>query len=188
MGTSKAWLRFGEEYLLQRVVRVLTGALAPVCVVSAPGQRLPRLPDNVEVVRDRVADRGPMEALAAGLDALSRQVDAAFVCACDAPFLHPEFVRRMVGLAGEAEIIVPYEDGRLHPLAAVYRVSILPLIQEMLDAGALRLTALTERCCCRRAPGSAFRDVDPDLASLRNVNTPEDYRDALSNAGIPRGD
>ena len=188
MGTSKAWLRFGEEYLLQRVVRVLTGALAPVCVVSAPGQRLPRLSENVEIVRDRVADRGPMEALAAGLHALSNRVDAAFVCACDAPFVRPEFVRRLTRLAGSADITVPHAGGRLHPLAAVYRVSVLPLVQEMLDAGDLRLTALTERCCCRRAPGSALRDVDPDLASLRNINTPEDYRDALSNAGIPRGD
>lgn len=184
MGTSKAWLRFGEEYLLQRVVRVLTGTLEPVSVVSAPGQRLPRLPENVAIIQDRVSDRGPLEALAAGLEAISPQADAAFVCGCDAPFLRPEFVRRLARLAGDTDITVPHEGGRLHPLAAVYRVSILPLIQEMLDAGTLRLTMLTERCCCRRVPGSALRDVDPELDSLRNINTPEEYRDALSTAGI----
>lgn len=184
MGTSKAWLRFGEEYLLQRVVRVFRGTLEPVFVVSAPGQRLPRLPGNVGIIQDRVSDMGPLEALAAGLEAISDQADAAFACGCDAPFLRPEFVRRLARLAGEAEITVPHEDGRLHPLAAVYRVSVLPQIQEMLDAGTLRLTTLSERCCCRRVPGSALRDVDPELESLRNINTPEEYRDALSTAGI----
>lgn len=188
MGTSKAWLRFGEEYLLQRVVRMLAGTLEPVFVVSARGQRLPRLPGGVEIIRDRVSHRGPLEALAAGLEAISERADAAFVCGCDAPFLRPEFVLRLVRLTGEAEIAVPNEDGRLHPLAAVYRVSVLPRIQEMLDAGTLRLTTLTERCDCRGVPGSALRDVDPKLESLRNINTPEDYRNALSNAGILCGD
>ncbi len=188
MGTSKAWLRFGEEYLLQRVVRSLKGTLEPVFVVSARGQRLPRLPDSVEIIRDRVPDRGPLEALAAGLEAISRHADTAFVCGCDAPFLRPEFVLRLVQIASEADITVPHANGRLHPLAAVYRVSVLPRIQEMLDAGALRLTTLTERCDCRSVPGSALRDVDPELESLRNINTPEEYSNALSTAGILRGD
>ena len=188
MGTSKAWLRFGEETLLQRVVRVLTSTIEPVSVVSAPGQRLPRLPVNVGIVHDRVSDRGPLEALAAGLEAISRQADAAFVCGCDSPFLRPEFALRLARLSDEADITVPYAGGRLHPLAAVYRVSVLPLIHDMLDAGTFRLTTLTERCCCRRVPGSALRDVDPELESLRNINTPEEYSDALSTAGILRGD
>ena len=188
MGTSKAWLRFGEEYLLQRVVRVLTGTIEPVFVVSAPGQRLPSLPVNVGIVHDRVSDRGPLEALAAGLEAISAHADAAFVCGCDAPFLRPGFIRRLVLMASEADITVPYANGRLHPLAAVYRVSVLPMIQEMLDAGTLRLTTLTDRCHCRRVPGSVLRDVDPELDSLRNINTPEEYSNALSTAGILRGD
>lgn len=188
MGTSKAWLRFGEEYLLQRVVRVLTGTIEPVFVVSAPGQRLPRLPEGVGVIHDRVSDRGPLEGLASGLETISPHADAAFVCGCDAPFLRPGFIRRLVQLASETDIAVPHANGRLHPLAAVYRVSVLPLIHDMLDAGTFRLTTLTDRCCCRRVPGSALRDVDPELESLRNINTPEEYSDALSTAGILRGD
>ena len=38
MGTSKAWLRAGDEYLLQRVVRIVAGVVDPVVVqvVHAP--------------------------------------------------------------------------------------------------------------------------------------------------------
>ena len=188
MGSSKAWLRFGEEFLLQRVVRLLSGTLNPMLVVSAPRQRLPRLPDNVEIIQDRVPDRGPLQGLAAGLEAISRQADAAFVCGCDAPFLRPGFVRRLAHLAGEADIVMPQEEGRLHPLAAVYRVSVLPVILEMLDTGVLKLTTLTERCCCRHVPGSVLREVDPELESLRNINTSEEYDRALADAGVHHGD
>ncbi len=188
MGSSKAWLRFGDEYLLQRVVRVLSDALEPVLVVSSPRQRLPRLPGNVEIVPDQVSGRGPLQGLAAGLEAISRQASAAFVCGCDAPFLRPDFVRRLAHLAGEADVAVPHEDGRLHPLAAVYRVSALPAIHEMLDAGTRRLGTLTERCCCRRVPGSVLREVDPGLESLRNINTPDEYDRALADAGVLHGD
>lgn len=184
MGSPKAWLRFGDEYLLERVVRMLPATLRPVFAVSAPGQRLPRLPEDVGVIHDRVSDRGPLEGLASGLEAISPHADAAFVCGCDAPFLRPGFIRRLVQMASDADITVPHANGRLHPLAAVYRVSVLPLIHDMLDAGTFRLTTLTERCRCRRVPGSALRDVDPELESLRNINTPEEYSDALSTAGI----
>ena len=188
MGSPKAWLRFGEEYLLQRVVRVLGGTLDPVLVVAAQGQRLPRLPDNAAVVRDRLSDRGPLAGLAAGLEAISRQADGAFACGCDAPFLRPDFVRRIASLACDAEIAMPYVEGRLHPLAAVYRVSVLPVIQDMLDAGAFKLTMLAERCDCRRLSGPELGDVDPELDSLRNINTPEDYERALASAGRLRED
>ena len=188
MGSPKAWLRFGEETLLQRVVRVLAGTLDPVLVVAAQGQRLPGLPDNVGVIRDRLPGRGPLEAMATGLEAISRHADAAFVCGCDAPFLRPDFVRRLARLACEADITMPYVDGRLHPLAAIYRVSVLPPIQDMLDTGAFRLTMLAERCDCRRLSAPELRGVDPELDSLRNINTPEEYERALGVAGNLRGD
>ena len=69
MGRSKAWLPFGPEVLLQRVVRRLGGA-GPVFVVAGPGQGLPELPGDVVIVRDPVADRGPLQGLTAGLEAL----------------------------------------------------------------------------------------------------------------------
>ncbi len=30
-----------------------------------------------------------------------------------------------------------------------------------------------------------MREVDPTLGTLRNLNTPEDYRQALRDAGLP---
>src|SRR5690349_21785016 len=68
MGQPKAWLPFGGELMLPRVVRLLSEAVRPVVVVAAPGQDLPPLPADVAVVRDEERGRGPLQGLAAGLD------------------------------------------------------------------------------------------------------------------------
>src|SRR5437763_2458941 len=111
MGVPKAWLPFGGELMLQRVVRVLREAVGPVVVVAAPGQDVPPLPSDVEIVRDEVEGRGPLAGLAAGLAALEGKADAAYLSACDVPFLTPAFVRRVVGLLGPAAVAVPYVGG-----------------------------------------------------------------------------
>src|SRR6185312_15898389 len=82
MGRPKAWLPFGGEVMLPRVVRLLGEVVAPVAVVAAPGQDLPPLPAGVDVVRDEEEGRGPLQGLAAGLAALAGRADAAYLSSC----------------------------------------------------------------------------------------------------------
>jgi molybdopterin-guanine dinucleotide biosynthesis protein A len=103
MGRPKAWLPFGVELMLQRVVRVVRAAADPVVVVAAPGQDVPPLPPEVEVVRDEVEGKGPLGGLAAGLAALDGKADAAYLSSCDVPFLKPEFVERVVSFLGSGD-------------------------------------------------------------------------------------
>src|SRR5262249_54232161 len=119
MGQPKAWLPFGGELMLPRVVRLLSEVVSPVVVVAAPGREVPPLPPAVEVVRDDVEGRGPLQGLAAGLAALRGRAEAAYLSSCDVPFLKPDFVRRMIELLGPHAIAVPRVDGFHHPLAAV---------------------------------------------------------------------
>src|SRR5579875_1511202 len=76
MGRPKAWLPFGPERLLQRVVRLVGAVARPIVVVAAPGQDLPDLPAEVGIVRDPVAGRGPLAGLAAGLAAFAGRADS----------------------------------------------------------------------------------------------------------------
>ena len=92
MGEPKALIDWGGQPLVVHVAEALAVAAAPVVVVGAPGQELPPLPEGVELTRDAIADRGPLEGLAAGMRALGDRAEAAFVCGADMPFLSPEAV------------------------------------------------------------------------------------------------
>src|SRR5437667_11640513 len=98
MGRPKAWLPFAGEAMLTRVVRLLGQAVQPIVVVAAPGQDVPPVPPHVAVVRDEEKGRGPLQGLAAGLEALRGQAEAAYLSSCDVPFLQPAFVRRLIHL------------------------------------------------------------------------------------------
>ena len=184
MGMPKATLPFGPELMLQRVVRLLSAEVHPIVVVAAPGQTLPELPGKVLVARDHCADRGPLEGLHAGLLALSDHAEAAYASSCDVPLLRPAFVSRMIGLLGQHQIAVPREDRFHHPLAAVYRTSVVPDIQRLLDENRLRPAFLFDSVLTHRVAVDRLRDVDEDLSTLANLNHPQDYLNALAKAGF----
>ncbi len=184
MGVPKATLPFGPETMLQRVVRLLGSVVAPVVVVAAPEQSLPELPEGVIVTRDERGERGPLEGLRAGLKALPSSVDITYVTSCDVPLLVPAFVERMVELLGDHDIAVMEVDGFPHPLSAVYRCDTLPQVESLLAKDRLRPVFLFDAVRTRRVLPEEMVSVDPELRTLRNLNTREDYLAALAEAGL----
>src|SRR5438067_8799000 len=138
MGRPKAWLPFAGELMLPRVARLLGEAVAPLVVVAAPGQDVPPLPDEIAIVRDEEKGRGPLQGLQAGLTALRGQADAAYLSSCDVPFLKPAFVRRLVELLDGHDVCVPRVGEYHHPLAAVYRIGVLGMVERLLSEDRLR--------------------------------------------------
>ena len=179
MGVPKASLPFGPETMLQRVIRLLGTQVSPIIAVAAADQELPPLPADVIVARDEREARGPLEGLRAGLKGLPESVDAAYVTSCDVPLLVPAFVEHMLGLLGEHDIAVMEIDGFTHPLSAVYRRSVLPHVESLLAQDRLRPVFLFDAVNTRRISPDEMRVADPDLRTLRNLNTREDYEAAL---------
>lgn len=184
MGVPKATLPFGPETMLQRVVRLLSTVVQPVVVVAARGQILQLLPDPVIHAVDEREQRGPLEGLRAGLKALPESADAAYVTSCDVPLLIPGFVTRMIEILGDHDIAVMEVDGFPHPLSAIYRRATLPKIESLLDQDKLRPVFLFDAVRTRRVQPAEMASVDPKLSTLRNLNTPEEYAQAMLDAGL----
>jgi molybdopterin-guanine dinucleotide biosynthesis protein A len=105
--------------------------------------------------------------------------DAVYATSCDVPLLRPAFVRRMIDLLGDHLACVPQLEGQLHPLAAVYRRDVRAVVDQLLAEDRLRLTTLFDLVPTRFVTTADLRDVDPNLRSLRNLNSPDDYAAAL---------
>lgn len=185
MGRDKASLSFGAETMLARVMRLVAECVPreQVTLMAAAEQQLPPLPWAATVLRDRVADRGPLPALVDGLASVGESVSAVCVVSCDAPLLQPALVERLFELlASEAEAVVPAEGERLQPLLAVYRPRVAESMRSQLAAGTTSLQGALRTLVGRlvEAPVEQLRAVDPELRSFMNCNTEEEYQAALA--------
>jgi molybdenum cofactor guanylyltransferase len=186
MGVSKAALEWHGSTLLRRTVGIIARVTdGPVVVVRAPGQLLPALPADVEIVDDPREGLGPVQGLAAGLAALAGRAEYAFVSSTDMPFLHPAFVRRVLRATQEgAEVGLPVARGYPQPLAASYRQSLATVAERLVAENRLRPAFLFEQCVVTRLGEDALRAdpalaaLDPGLDSVVNLNEPAEYQAA----------
>ena len=175
MGTPKALLPFDNEPLIVHIVAALRRLFPEVVVVAAPGQDLPSMP--VTLVRDEVAYQGPVGGIYYGLTAASG--DVSFVTSCDSAFLNSDLVSHLLSQISQHDIVVPHWQGRFQPLHAVYRRSVLPLLEGQLARGELRPVYLFDKVRTRRIDEDEIRRFDPEGSSFFNMNTPEEYAEAL---------
>jgi molybdenum cofactor guanylyltransferase len=186
MGSPKAALEWHGSTLLRRVTGIVARSVdGPVVVVSAPGQTLPALQAAVEVVTDEREGRGPVQGLAAGLAAIGDRAAVAYVSSTDVPLLHPAFVRRVVGALGdEIDVVLPEVGGYRQPLSAAYRVDLLSTVNHLIAADRMAPAFLFERSrVLHLSEADLLKDgalsrLDPELASVKNLNHPTDYQRA----------
>ncbi len=179
MGADKATLPFGDVSLLECVARTLADVVDEVWLVAREGQAVPL---DLPVARDPAEGFGPLAGIAAGLRAM--QSERAFLAACDSPLLQPRFVERMFELSEGYAAAVPLIEGHWMTTAAVYAESLLPIAEGLLADGVRRPRALFDAAATRFVAADELRDIDPDLLSLRDCDTPEDYRALLALAGF----
>jgi molybdopterin-guanine dinucleotide biosynthesis protein A len=191
MGRPKASLEWHGSTLLHRVTGIVVRAIdGPVVVVRAPDQELPALPLGVRVVEDAAEGRGPLQGLAAGLAAVAGDAPVAYVSSTDVPLLHPAFVQAVARVANreDVDVALPIVHGYRHPLAAAYRTSIVPVVEELIAEDRMRPAFLFERSRVRElSEEDLLRDpelaeADPELLSVLNLNEPDDYERARARA------
>lgn len=181
MGRPKAALPFGSVSLLEHIAGIVGAVCDPVLVVAANEQELPPLPASVRIVRDSIDRQGPLRGFATGLDALPDSVELVFLASTDAPFLKPSWITRLLELIGDNDMTLVTDGEHHHPLAALYRrATVLPVATELLQQDHRRLLSLVDAIRSKVISAEAMRDVDPGLDSLRNLNTPDDYAQALA--------
>jgi molybdopterin-guanine dinucleotide biosynthesis protein A len=138
---------------------------------------------GVRLVPERAVGSGPLSGLEAALTTAKN--DRCLVLACDLPLLCPRLLRRLVDVPCDRDALVPLSRASAidspdanprqpQPLVAIYARHCLPRVTALLDAGVRRLSALHEWLDVCFVDPSHLEDIDPDLRSFLNLNTPAD--------------
>lgn len=169
MGASKAWVKFRGAPMLAQMVRTLRKVCDEVIVVASSKQILPKL--QVAIYRDKIPHQGPLGGMLVGLAKAKNKI--CFVSSCDAPLLQPKMIIFLTKLlTKEFDCVMPYSEGNLNPLCAVYRKNLLPTIEQKFKSGLRSVYKLSRYSKARIVRKSIWQKIDPEGLSFRNINTP----------------
>jgi len=176
MGSDKSMLEVDGQPMIGRVADQL--AFFPERLIgSNDPARFEFL--RIPVVPDRIPGRGPLMGILSCVDRAA--FDLCFVTGCDIPILNPRFILHLLAQADEHDIVMPrFSDGRVEPLLGVYRKTVVPVAQAIIERGGRRIVELFDHLRVRFVSGDG-------LSWYHNLNTVEDYRRwmAASASGPP---
>lgn len=183
-GYHKGDLRYGQQTFLEHVAGELGKDAEHVWISYGAVEH--GVCEECRVVRDEFLDCGPMGGLHAGLKACGQEY--MMTAACDMPFLGIELYQYLFEQLKEAQEAenciymgaVPVSEGRLHPLAAVYRKGLEAEFGRRLEAGRYRLTEALEG---QRILYVDVSDREDLRKMLMNVNTVQEYEALMNKAG-----
>lgn len=175
-GHHKGALRLGEETFTERLAKELKKEAEQVWI--SYGETVHECCEGCRIVRDIHPGCGPIGGLHAGL--WNCQSDGMIVAACDMPFLKAELFRYLEEEMERAEEAggclydgaVPVLDGKLHPLAAIYRKSALPVLENQIAEGDYRIMNMLPKMKIQYVD---VREIKEFRKMLRNVNTLPEY-------------
>ncbi|MBQ0070455.1 MAG: molybdenum cofactor guanylyltransferase [Spirochaetales bacterium] len=129
-------------------------------------------PSSFRVLRDEKDDMGPMEGLRQVLS--HAENDWVFVIPVDMPLVDSSLLNALSSFMSEDyDIILPSIDSRMTPLPALYHKRVLPLVEESLEKGNLRLMDLIQRTKWKAVETASSKQ-------LVNINDQEAYKALLA--------
>lgn len=173
MGHNKAFLELGGRPLIEIVLERVWVVAVEVIVVTNTPQRYAHL--AARLVSDIYPGVGVLGGMHGGL--MAATCDHALIVGCDMPFLNPSLLAYLASLAPHYDVVVPWVDSLLEPLHAIYSRSCLPLIETEIGAGRWQAFSFYPRARVRYVKRDEIAHFDPELLSLRNINTPEDWQE-----------
>ncbi|HEY4033301.1 MAG TPA: molybdenum cofactor guanylyltransferase [Ktedonobacteraceae bacterium] len=126
----------------------------------------------VHIVTDKTPDIGPLMGLYSGLCAM--RSSHALVTAVDTPFLQSSVISFLLSEPLNEQLVIPIVNNLPQVLLAIYPDTILPAIEERLQAGRRDPRALLQVAKVQFIEEEQLRAVDPHLLSFVNINTPEE--------------
>ncbi|MBI1927678.1 molybdenum cofactor guanylyltransferase [Candidatus Poribacteria bacterium] len=181
MGQNKATMRLGAETIIEHVIRRMRAITAEGLVITNTPALYAHL--GLPMYTDIVPDMGTLGGIYTGL---TYAANPSVLCVgCDMPLLQPNLLSYLASILEDYDAVVPYveEGGSSAPtfqtLSAVYSKRCVPVINQMLVEGELRVHAMYDRIAVRRVEPQEWQKFDPQGLSFFNINTPADFEKAV---------
>ena len=173
-GREKAFLEIGGKSLIERKVNLLSGIFSRIIVVTNNPAAYEHLP--VTLVSDEKEGLGPLMGLCCGLE--KSKSEYCFVTTSDTPFVQKGLIKHLKTAPAGFDVAVPLWHGRYEPLCAVYSSGCIEHIRKTLETER-KVILFYDKVNVNSIPMETVMQFDPEGISFFNINTDQDYEEAL---------
>jgi molybdopterin-guanine dinucleotide biosynthesis protein A len=168
---NKAFVSIGERRIIDRLLEVFSDLFDDIILVTNQPEQFLQL--DLTIVTDIFDLRSSLTGIHTGLFYANNPY--AFFSACDTPFLKKELVEILIEqIEQKIDIIMPVTTAGFEPLCAIYSKRCLKPAEDHIKAKKLKIQWALRSHRTKHIPEKELRQVDPELRSFFNINTPED--------------
>lgn len=175
--------RFGGDKTLQTINgRSMTsilvqniGGLSEDIMVICKNPTKFRDVENVRFLSDAYKTQCPLVGIITAI--MHAKHDKIFVVSADTPFVQSELVEYMSGKNGD--VVLPKTNNKVHTLTGFYSKNLFHAMYQNYLKGNYRIIDILEESLITYVDEKECREHDKNLLSFININTKEDYSDAM---------
>ena len=170
-GKDKSLIQLGGHYVFESIYSIMHDLFDDIILVT--NRPLDYISWDLTIVTDIFSVRSSLTGIHTGLHYSNN--DYSFFVACDTPFLKKELVQSIISrIHPNVDAIVPQTSKGYEPLFAVYSKKCLKPIEHQLKQKDLKVRNILKKVRTLFFPEDKIREIDPELHSFFNINTPDD--------------
>lgn len=174
-GKKKTFRKIGNMMILETIHSIFKQLFKEVLIVVNDPQAFAEW--DMTIVTDIIPTRCALAGIHAGL--FYARYPMAYFTACDAPFVNPKVIEYIVENADpKYDVILPRTEKGIETLSAVYSKECIPLIEKNLENNIYMIKKFFRKKKVKEIPIEKFRQWDPQMRFIFNINTPQDLETA----------
>ncbi|WP_374965737.1 molybdenum cofactor guanylyltransferase [Lysinibacillus sp. RS5] len=159
----------GQPLYKQSLIALQKNQLQPLIIATNASLQSKFVEEKVQWIIEKQPHQGPLFALQ-NIMTNFPDVEWFFVVASDMPFIHADFIQTMLTFIDDRyDAIIPKQDSRLQPLAALYRRSALPIANQLVQQNKRSMKVLLEQLQVCYVP------FEEESSTFININSQQDW-------------
>ena len=169
-GQDKLLYKFKGKPLIEYVISVLNPLFNDIIIISKENEKFSYL--NIPVYPDIIPDLGPIGGIYTALS--HSETDYIFCFAGDMPNLNPEFIKYMISVSADFDIVAPYYNDNYEALHSIYSKNCLPLLKERIGSGDYKVINIYKDAALRQVKKEEIEKFSNLELLFKNINYIDD--------------
>lgn len=173
MGQNKALMRLpSNRPMVEEIAGRLSALTTDLFVVA--NDAAPYASTGLRIVPDRISGAGVLGGVYSSI--LAARNERCLVVACDMPFVSPRVAELLASEGDGCDVVIcRLDNGEFEPMQAIYGKTCEAAIESSLGTGRRRVISFFDDVRVCPVGESIIREIDPDMRSFVNINTPEEF-------------